>query len=70
VALLLGTTVDTTALDIASASYERQVSELVAEDEETAEYVAGLEQRYDDDTVGDPESLVEQVERFLRDQRD
>jgi proteasome assembly chaperone (PAC2) family protein len=70
VALLLDTEVDTTALDIASASYERQVSELVAEDEETAEYVTALEQRYDDDTVGDMDSLVEQVERFLREQRD
>jgi proteasome assembly chaperone (PAC2) family protein len=70
VARLLGTAVDTTALDIAGSSYERQVSELVAEDEETAEYVAGLEQRYDDDELGETESLVEQVERFLRDQRD
>jgi predicted ATP-grasp superfamily ATP-dependent carboligase len=70
VALLLETSVESTPLEIAAASYERQVSELVAEDDETTEYVETLEQRYDDETVGDPEALVEQVERFLRDQRD
>jgi proteasome assembly chaperone (PAC2) family protein len=70
VAQLLDTNVERTPLEIAAASYERQVSELVAEDEETTEYVETLEQRYDDETVGDPEALVEQVERFLRDQRD
>lgn len=70
VALLLETRVERMPLEIASASYERQVSDLVAEDDETTEYVETLEQRYDDETVGDPEALVEQVERFLRDQRD
>jgi proteasome assembly chaperone (PAC2) family protein len=72
VGLLLETEIDTTSLDLASASYERQVSDLVTEDDETTEYVEALEQRYDDETVGDPQSLVEQVERFLREreQRD
>jgi proteasome assembly chaperone (PAC2) family protein len=62
----------TTDLEIASASYERQISELVEADEETAEYVARLESRYDDEDDDFPtgESLVEEVERFLRDQRD
>jgi proteasome assembly chaperone (PAC2) family protein len=66
---LLKVSVPTTELEIASASYERQVSELVAADEETAEYVAGLEARHDDDDDDFPtgESLVEEVERFLRD---
>jgi hypothetical protein len=43
---------------------------LVAEDEETTEYVAHLEQRYDEepDRFTDGESLVDEVERFLRDQ--
>jgi proteasome assembly chaperone (PAC2) family protein len=70
ICLLLDTSVDTTPLELAAASYERQVSELVAEDDETEEYVEALEQRYDHEIFGDPTSLVEQVERFLRDQRD
>lgn len=67
-ATLLGTELDTTSLELASASYESQVSELVQEDEETADYVAGLEVRYDEEEFTDPTTLVEQVERFLRDQ--
>ncbi len=38
----------TTDLEIATASYERQVSELVEADEETATYVTSLEERHDD----------------------
>ena len=45
---LLDTTVDLTELQFATDAYEHQVSELVAEDEETTDYVAHLEQRYDD----------------------
>jgi proteasome assembly chaperone (PAC2) family protein len=59
-----------TDLEIASASYERQVSEVVVDDEEMTDYVERLEARYDeDDGVTSPASLVEEVERFLRDQR-
>ena len=67
---LLDTTVDTTELQFATDAYEHQVSELVAEDEETTEYVAHLEHRYDEepDSFSDGESLVDEVERFLRDQ--
>ena len=50
-AALLSLAVDTTELEIATSSYERQVSELVDADEETAAYVAELEQRIDDDPV-------------------
>jgi proteasome assembly chaperone (PAC2) family protein len=62
---VLSTWMPTTDLEIASAAYERQVTELVEEDEETSEYVSQLEQRHDE---GDDEarSLVEEVERFLR----
>ncbi len=69
-ARLLGVTVDTTELKFATDAYEHQVSLLVAEDEETTEYVAHLEQRYDEEPDGfsDGESLVDEVERFLRDQ--
>ena len=64
---LLGTSVPATDLEIATAAYERQLDELVQEDEETAGYVEQLEQRYDsDDDEGTAESLVEEVERFLR----
>jgi predicted ATP-grasp superfamily ATP-dependent carboligase len=66
---LLALPVATTELEIATASYERQVTELVQEDEATAAYVAGLEQRSDDDTLNqlaDGGALIEEVERFLR----
>ena len=75
-----------TDLEIAAAAYERQVSRLVEEDEETAAYVEQLETRFDngedelddlddlddadlDDEV-DAESLVHEVEQFLRNQHD
>jgi proteasome assembly chaperone (PAC2) family protein len=67
---ILETWVPTTDLEIAAASYERQVSELVDADEETASYVAGLEERHDADggTVPSAETIAEEVERFLREQ--
>jgi len=68
---VLGTWVPTTDLEIASAAYERQVTELVQEDDETSDYVTQLEARHDaDDDTGAAKSLVEEVERFLRDRRD
>lgn len=69
-AAMLQTWIPTTDLEIASASYERQVSELVDADEETATYVASLEERHDDDPgiLPTAESIAEEVERFLRDQ--
>ena len=69
-ATLLQTWVPTTDLEIAAASYERQVSELVDADEETATYVASLEQRHDDTpgTIPTAESIAEEIERFLREQ--
>ncbi len=67
----LGTSVYVTDLEIAAATYERQVNELVAEDDETAAYVADLEEAWDaaeeDDLDDDPELLVAEVEEFLRD---
>lgn len=63
---LLETDIPTTDLEIQTASYEKQVNELVAEDDDTVELVAELEARYDD--LGRSEDLVEEVERFLRDQ--
>ncbi len=68
--LMLDVSVYTTDLEIASVAYERQVSELVSEDEETMEFVAELEERYDsEERFASGESLVDEVEQFLRDQR-
>jgi proteasome assembly chaperone (PAC2) family protein len=69
-AAMLDTWVATTDLEIAAASYERQVSELVDADEETATYVTSLEERHDVDpgVLPSAETIAEEVERFLRDQ--
>ena len=69
---LLGINVSVTDLEIASSAYERQITELVAEDEETAEYIRTLEEQYDEGELEDPDptALVEEVEQFLRDQPD
>jgi predicted ATP-grasp superfamily ATP-dependent carboligase len=67
---LLAVPVQTTDLQIATAAYERQLDELVADDDDTAAYVAGLEQAADEtpaDAEPDPARLIEEVERFLRD---
>ena len=70
---VIGTSVYVTDLEIASAAYERQVSELVAEDADTAEYVTSLEEAWDGEDGEhqifpvDPDTLVAEVERFLRD---
>lgn len=59
----------TTDLEIASAAYERQVSDVVAEDDEMTEYVERLEQRYAEErATPSTENLVAEVERFLREQ--
>ncbi|MCU1462600.1 MAG: hypothetical protein JWO37_2675 [Acidimicrobiales bacterium] len=78
---LLATPLLTTDLEIASAAYESQVSEVVEEDEDVAGYVRRLElvgegdEDEDDDDVPDGssgqvdgEQLVADLERFLREQ--
>lgn len=69
---LLEVAVEAADLEVATASYEAQVSELVGEDDETTDYVRQLEERYDADESelfdDGGESLVQEVERFLRDQ--
>lgn len=57
----------TTDLEIAAVAYENQVSELVAEDEETTDYVHELERRHDENADQHGRVLVEEVERYLRD---
>ncbi len=67
---LLDVNVYTTDLEIATVAYERQISELVAEDEDTAEFVHELEERFDEEAEFlSSDSLVDEVEQFLRDQR-
>ena len=66
---MLDVSVYTTDLEIATVAYERQISELVSEDDETIEFVAELEQRYDEESEFlDSEDLMDEVEQFLRDQ--
>jgi proteasome assembly chaperone (PAC2) family protein len=68
---VLGMWVPTTDLEIAAAAYERQVTELVQEDDETSDYVSQLERRHDaDDEEITGRSLVEEVERYLRDRKE
>ncbi|CAN5777328.1 PAC2 family protein [soil metagenome] len=63
---LLAVPIVATDLEIASASYERQVSEVVADDEEMTTYVERLEERFDRGDEAASSSLAEEVERFLR----
>lgn len=61
----------TTELEIAAAAYERQVSELIADDDDTAEYVAELEAHYDAEPPSESvDLLVAELENFLRQQGD
>lgn len=67
---IVGATLETTDLEIAVASYERQVSEMIEADEDIASYVEGLERVIDDgEGPDDPDrfDIAAQAERFLRD---
>jgi len=57
-----------TDLEILAADYERQVTELVSEDDGTVEYVEQLEADFDEETADAPDRLVAEVEDFLRNQ--
>ena len=67
---LLSTPVSTSTLEIGSVGYEAQITELVSEDDATLEYVHHLEDQYDHDdaAVASADDLVDEVERFLREQ--
>ncbi len=60
------------ALAAEALDYERQISEVADDDEETTDYVHRLERAYDEDEglLDETGSLVDEVERFLREQRD
>lgn len=67
---LLGVPIDVSELDRAAEAYERQVSEAVAQDDETESYVRELERRRD--ALGDEldvpsgDTLAAELTRFLR----
>ncbi len=67
---ILDTEIDTAELEEASEHYSEQVSEAVASDEETAAYVAELEQRADvledEENLPSGDSLAAELTRFLR----
>ena len=75
VCALMGAPVPTFDLEQRAQTYEREITRIVAEDDETAEYVARLEKAWDagqqdeDDSAlsDDPDLLVAEVEKFLRD---
>jgi proteasome assembly chaperone (PAC2) family protein len=67
---ILDAEIDTAELEEASERYSEQVSEAVASDEETAAYVAELEQRADvledEENLPSGDSLAAELTRFLR----
>ena len=67
---LIGVEVDLEELEEAAASYEEQVSEAVASDEETAAYVEELERRADQieesSDLPSGDALAAELTRFLR----
>lgn len=73
-ARLLSTPVTTDDLESAADDYERQVSEVVAADDDVSAYVSRLEASVDEGDLADMEipsgdALAAELERFLRDQR-
>jgi proteasome assembly chaperone (PAC2) family protein len=71
---LLSTPVITADLQVLAADYERQVSEVVAADEDVSAYVHRLESSADEEDVADMEAvsgdaLADELERYLREQR-
>jgi predicted ATP-grasp superfamily ATP-dependent carboligase len=67
VSQLLELSIPTTALEIGAAAYERQISELVDENDETRSYVQQLEQAYDSMRPESGAALIEELEQYLRD---
>ncbi len=67
---ILGTEINTAELDEAAERYSEQVSEAVASDDETAAYVAELEQRAElideEENLPSGDSLAAELTRFLR----
>ena len=71
---LLDVSMPTTDLEIATAAYERQVSEVVAADDDVASYVRRLEENSDEDDddeleLSSGDAIAAELEQFLREQR-
>lgn len=66
--LNVGITIDTLLSE--SATYENQVTAYVEQDLDRTEWVSELEEHFDAEEEPTPEGLVEDIEQFLRDQRD
>ncbi|MFV0525199.1 MAG: PAC2 family protein [Acidimicrobiales bacterium] len=65
---LIGHKVPSTALEIGAAAYERQITEMVDDSDETKAYVAQLEETYDNTmSVESGAELISELEEFLRD---
>ncbi len=64
---LLDLSIPTTALEIGAAAYERQISELVEDNDETRAYVTHLEETYDSMRPESGAALIEELEEYLRD---
>ncbi|HZQ26706.1 MAG TPA: PAC2 family protein [Acidimicrobiales bacterium] len=72
-AALLGSSVEVVSLQIAASAYERQVSEVVDEDEDVASYVRSLEESDDAEQASElagGDTLAAEVEQFLREHGD
>jgi proteasome assembly chaperone (PAC2) family protein len=67
VSQLLELPIPTTALEIGAAAYERQISELVEDNDDTRAYVAQLEAAYDSLRPEEGASLIEELEQYLKD---
>ena len=76
VCAVMGAPVTTFDLEQRAKTYEQEITKIVAEDEETAEYVDRLEKAWDSSREqsrprtplsDDPDRLVAEVEQFLRD---
>ena len=67
---MVGGQVDTTELADAAEAYERRMTDVVAENEDWAAYVASLEAEGpdDDEQLPSADALAAEAERFLRDQ--
>ena len=64
---LLELKIPTTALEIGAAAYERQISELVDDNDETRAYVTQLEETYDSMRPESGAALIEELEQYLKD---
>jgi proteasome assembly chaperone (PAC2) family protein len=70
VADLLSVSPDTTLLEGESETYLRRIAEVVADDDELADFLVRLEEAYDEEDDGGAGSadLIAEVERYLREQ--